>query len=107
MPAGFFEGAQQVGERPLELVDDVAIDDLSVGIERRLPGQVDRHGPVGAYGVAETSGLCQIGGVDAFEAHDWTAPPSTLMPCPLMPPLATHAMTAAATSEGSTRRPIG
>ena len=39
--------------------------------------------------------------------HDCTAPPSTLIPCPVTAPLSTQSITADATSSTVTRRPIG
>ncbi len=39
--------------------------------------------PVADHRVREAAGPCQLGRVDPFEAHDCTAPPSTLMACPV------------------------
>ena len=62
----------------------------------------------GEHRVREAGRAGQLRRVDPLEtAHDWTAPPSTLMPCPVIAALCTHSSTASATSSGSISRPIG
>src|SRR5690606_24802357 len=101
------ERLQEVQQGLLELGDDVVADDRPGPVERGLAGEVDGAAAVGDNGVAEPARRGELRRVDAFERHDWTAPPSTLMPCPLIAPFCTQASTAAATSSGCTSRWLG
>src|SRR5690625_3058906 len=105
--AGGFECGHDVAQRLFELFSDRVTDDDAVGVEGGLSGQINRACPAAGDGVAEALGRAEFGWVNAFERHDCTAPPSTLIPCALMAPLLMHAHTASATSSGSTRRSMG
>src|SRR3954468_6208174 len=76
LAAGRPPRGQQVAQRLLELLHDVAPDDPAVGVQRGLPGEEDRRAG-GADGVREAARPGELGWVHALD-HDCTAPPSTL-----------------------------
>ena len=87
-------------------------DDRALRIQGSLPGEVDGGAAGDPHGVREAGGLAQLDRVHVFDlknvaSHDCTAPPSTLMPCPVTAPLTTQKCTASATSAGSMSRPMG